>query len=84
MTTFDTVRILCPNEHPVTVPNSLLGRELICPKCNSRFVADAADSLEAAEERIERAARQWLWVAVAAVAMLVAAGLGLLFAGLLS
>ncbi len=83
-TASDFFQVSCPNDHLVRVPVGLAGEELVCPQCSERFVASAADSLEAGEERAERVARQWLWVAVAAAALLVAAGLGAFLAGLLS
>lgn len=80
----DFFQLPCPNDHLVRVPTGLADQELVCPQCSERFVATAADSVEAGEERAERAARQWLWVAVAAVAVLVATGLGAFLAGMLS
>ena len=38
-------RIPCPSDHIVMVPVRLLGEELICPQCNSRFVADFVASV---------------------------------------
>jgi hypothetical protein len=84
MTTSDSFRVSCPNDHLVRVPAGLIGEELVCPQCSERFAASAANSLETGEERVERAARQWLWVAVATAALLVAAGLGAFLAGMLS
>ncbi len=67
-------RIHCPSDHIVTVPARLLDEELICPQCNSRFVADFAASVEYSNEQTERAAFQWLAIAIGTVAVLVTAG----------
>lgn len=75
-------QVSCPNNHLVRVPAGLAGVELVCPRCSHRFVASVADSLEAGEERVERAARQWLWVAVATAVLVVVAVLGALLAGM--
>jgi hypothetical protein len=83
-TASDFFQVSCPNDHLVRVPAGLAGEELVCPQCSGRFIANAADSVEAGEERLERAARQWLWVAVAAAALLVTAGFGAFLAGMLS
>ena len=68
-------RILCPSDHIVKVPARLLDEELICPQCNSRFVADFAASIEYSDEQTERAAYQWLTIAIGTVAVLVTAGI---------
>ena len=66
-------RIPCPSDHIVTVPATLLDEELICPQCNSRFLADVKASVEYADDQIERAAYQWLVTAIGTVAVLVTA-----------
>ncbi len=66
-------RIPCPSDHIVTVPATLLDEELICPLCNSRFLADVKASVEYADDQIERAAYQWLVTAIGTVAVLVTA-----------
>ena len=68
-------RIPCPSDHIVTVPAKLLDEQLICPQCNSRFVADFAASAEYSDEQTERAAYQWLVIAIGTVAVLVTAGI---------
>ena len=68
-------RISCPSDHIVTVPATLLDEELICPQCNSRFIADFAASVEHSDEQTERAAYQWLVIAIGTVAVLVTAGI---------
>ena len=68
-------RIPCPSDHIVMVPARLLDEELICPQCNSRFVADFAASIEYSDEQTERAAYQWLVIAIGTVAVLVTAGI---------
>ena len=67
-------RIPCPSDHIVTVPATLLDEELICPLCNSRFLADVKASVEYADDQIERAAYQWLVIAIGTVAVLITAG----------
>ena len=76
-------QVSCPGGHLVQVPVGLAEKELVCPQCSERFVARAADSLEAGEDRVERAAQQWLWVAVATVLFLVVTSLGAFLAGML-
>lgn len=71
----DQYRIDCPSGHEVSVPQNLLGEELVCPRCNSRFVADIKASAEERDARMEKAARQWLFLAVTAASLLVFAGL---------
>ena len=66
-------RIPCPSDHIATVPATLLDEELICPLCNSRFLADVKASVEYADDQIERAAYQWLVTAIGTVAVLVTA-----------
>jgi hypothetical protein len=83
MPTSGFFQISCPNDHLVRVPVGLAEEDLVCPQCSERFVARAADSLEAGEDRVERAARQWLWVAVATAALLVVTGVGAFLAGML-
>jgi|AACY02.2.fsa_nt_gi hypothetical protein len=82
-TTADRFEISCPNGHPVQVPAGLTGRELRCPRCSEPVLADPAESVEAQEAQIERAARQWLWLAVATALLLATMALGLFFAGVL-
>jgi hypothetical protein len=84
MPTSGFFQVSCPNDHLVRVPAGLAEEELVCPQCSERFVAHAADSLEAGEDRVERAARQWLWVAVAAAVLLIVVGVGAFLAGMLS
>ena len=67
-------RIPCPSDHIVTVPATLLDEELICPQCNSRFLADLKASIEYTDDQTERAAYQWLVTAIGTVAVLVTAG----------
>ncbi len=67
-------RIPCPSDHIVTVPAPLLDEELICPQCNSRFLADRKASIEYADDQTERAAYQWLVIAIGTVAVLITAG----------
>ena len=76
-------QVSCPGGHLVGVPVGLADEELVCPQCSERFVARAAESLEASEDRVERAAQQWLWVAVATALLLVVTGLGAFLAGML-
>jgi len=83
MATSDFFQVSCPNNHLVRVPAGLAEEELVCPQCSERFEARTADSLEAGEERVERAARQWLWVAVATLVLLIVTGLGAFLAGML-
>lgn len=80
----DSYRIDCPNGHPVSVPHRLVGEELICPSCNTRFEADANASVELQEARLDQAARQWLIVALAAVIVVVTAALVTVLIGLLT
>ncbi|HBU36325.1 MAG TPA: hypothetical protein DEB70_00830 [Planctomycetaceae bacterium] len=68
-------RIPCPSDHIVMVPARLLGEELICPQCNSRFVADFVASVEYSDEQTERAAYQWLVIAIGTVVVLITAGI---------
>ena len=68
-------RIPCPSDHIVTVPATLLDEELICPQCNSRFLADIKASVEYTDDQTERAAYQWLVTAIGTVALLVIAGI---------
>ena len=68
-------RIPCPSDHIVTVPATLLDEELICPQCNSRFLADLKASVEYTDDQTERAAYQWLVTAIGTVAVLVMAGI---------
>ena len=79
----DTYRIDCPSGHEVSVPHNLLGQDLVCPTCNTPFKADVNESAEEHEARIEKAARQWLIVAVSAASLLVLTGLMAVFLGLL-
>jgi hypothetical protein len=67
-------RIPCPSDHIVTVPATLLDEELICPQCNSIFLADLKASVEYTDDQTERAAYQWLVTAIGTVAVLVTAG----------
>ena len=67
-------RISCPSDHIVTVPATLLNEELICPQCNLRFLADLKASVEYTDEQTERAAYQWLVIAIGTVAVLVTVG----------
>lgn len=76
-------QVSCPGGHLVRVPVGLADEELVCPQCSERFVARAAESLEASEDQVERAAQQWLWVAVATALLLVVTGLGAFLAGML-
>ena len=68
-------RIPCPSSHIISVPASLLDEELICPQCNVRFLAKFKDSLEHVEEQTERAAYQWLIVAISTAVLLITAGI---------
>ena len=68
-------RIPCPSSHIISVPAILLNEELICPQCNVRFLADFKDSLEYAEEQTERAAYQWLVIAISTAVLLLTAGI---------
>lgn len=71
----DRYRIDCPQGHRVSVPRNLLGQDLICPTCNSSFHADINNSAEQQDARVEKAARQWLMVAITAAILLVFTGL---------
>jgi hypothetical protein len=60
-------RIPCPNGHLFTAPDSWLGREMVCPKCNEQFTLSLFNSLEKREERRlvqeardAKAAKRWL------------------------
>jgi len=75
-------RIPCPNGHVFKTPESWIGRQMICPKCNEPFVLKLADSLEKRQERRRRQeaeeakfAQTWLtraiWAAVLVVGFLV-------------
>ena len=68
-------RIPCPSSHIISVPAILLDEELICPQCNVRFLAKFKDSLEHVEEQTERAAYQWLTVAISTAVLLITAGI---------
>ncbi|MBT3212805.1 MAG: hypothetical protein HOD99_05235 [Planctomycetaceae bacterium] len=68
-------RISCPSSHIISVPATLLDEELICPQCNTRFLAKFKDSLEFAEEQTERAAYQWLVIAISTAVLLLTAGI---------
>lgn len=68
-------RIPCPSDHIVTVPATLLNEELICPRCNSRFLADLKASVEYTDDQTERAAYQWLVIAIGTVVVLVIGGI---------
>ncbi len=68
-------RIPCPSSHIISVPATLLDEELICPQCNTRFLAKFEDSLEYAEEQTERAAYQWLVIAISTAVLLLTAGI---------
>ncbi len=57
------------------VPAGLLDEELICPQCNSRFAAEYTASVEYSDEQTERAAYQWLVIAIGTVAVLITAGI---------
>lgn len=37
------IKFLCPNGHPLTAPENLVGRPGKCPKCNAPFVVPPAD-----------------------------------------
>lgn len=74
-------RIPCPNGHVFKAPESWMGRQMICPKCNEPFVLQLTDSLEKREERRrrqeaaeEKFAKTWLtraiWAAVLVVGFL--------------
>jgi uncharacterized protein YbaR (Trm112 family) len=69
-------RIPCPNGHVSKVPEALIGKRLVCPKCNEAFVPTISDSLEKREEarrRQEREeakfAKKWLTIAIWAAAL---------------
>ncbi len=64
-------RIPCPNGHVFKAPDSWLGRQMICPKCNEQFVLQLSDSIEKRDEqrlREEEAdakiAQRWLTTAI--------------------
>lgn len=44
-------RIPCPNGHLFRAPDSWMGRNMVCPKCNEQFALYASDSIEKLEER---------------------------------
>ena len=67
-------RIPCTSDHIVTVPETLLDEELVCPQCNTRFLADLKASIEYTDDQTERAAYQWLVTAIGTVAVLIIAG----------
>ncbi len=71
----DHYHMPCPSNHIVMVPAGLLNEELNCPQCNARFVADFTTSVEYSDEQTERAAYQWLVVAISTVAVLITAGI---------
>lgn len=71
----DTVvyHIPCPKGHVFRAREEWLGREMVCPKCNSSFLVQATSSLEYLREQKrrqdaidDRAARVWLNWAIAA------------------
>ncbi|MFM8735325.1 MAG: hypothetical protein ACKOC8_09045 [Pirellulales bacterium] len=68
-----TYRIPCPNGHVFKVPESWLGREMICTTCNEPFVPQAIHDLEYRKEQERRQAAAdakqaqiWLRRAIAA------------------
>ena len=71
----DHYHIPCPSNHIILVPAGLLSEELNCPQCNAQFVADLKTSIEYSDEQVERAAYQWLVVAIGTVAVLISAGI---------
>lgn len=71
----DHYHIPCPSNHIISVPAGLLSEELNCPQCNAQFVADLKTSIEYSDEQVERAAYQWLVVAIGTVAVLISAGI---------
>jgi hypothetical protein len=74
-------RIPCPKGHVFLAPESWMGRQMICPRCNEPFVLASGDSLEKREERRRRQEREeqkfatrWLqraiWAAIIGVAFI--------------
>ena len=82
-TPVDYYHIPCPSNHIVMVPAGLLDEELNCPQCNARFVADCTTSAEYSDEQTERAAYQWLAIAIGAATVLISAGILALISQLL-
>jgi hypothetical protein len=71
-------RIPCPQGHVFKAPESWMGRQMVCPKCNEPFVLKLTDSLEKREERRRRQeeeerkfAKRWLTRAIWAAALFV-------------
>jgi hypothetical protein len=69
-------RIPCPQGHVFKAPESWMGRQMVCPKCNEPFVLKLTDSLEKREERRRREereeakfAKRWLTRAIWAAAL---------------
>jgi hypothetical protein len=65
--------IPCPKGHVFRAREDWLGREMVCPKCNSPFLIQATSSLEYRREQKrrqdaidERAAKAWLTRAIVA------------------
>ena len=74
----DVYHIPCPQGHVFRVREDRLGREMVCPKCNEPFVAQATASLEYRREQQrrqnladERVARAWLRGAIVAGVLVV-------------
>jgi hypothetical protein len=74
-------RIPCPNGHVFKAPESWMGRQMVCPKCNAPFILAIGDSVEKREERRRRQQREeekfaklWLtraiWAAIAVAAFI--------------
>lgn len=71
-------RIPCPNGHLFLAPDSWMGRQMICPKCNEPFTLNLSDSIEKREERQKRQeeleikiAKAWLTRAIWALIVVV-------------
>jgi hypothetical protein len=83
-------RIPCPQGHVFNAPESWMGRQMVCPKCNEPFVLKLTDSLEKREERRRRQereetkfAKRWLTRAIWAAALFALLLVGMIVASVM-
>lgn len=71
-------QIPCPNGHLITVKQEMLGKQVVCPRCNEFFVLQASDSVEFRSKQTrqqsyanEKFAREWIQRAIIATVLVV-------------
>ena len=71
-------QIPCPNNHLITVKQEMLGKQVVCPRCNEFFVLQAADSVEFRSKQNrrqvyedEKLARAWIQRAIIATVLVI-------------